>query len=282
MTDLIDAIIRTRKTAGDICAKSLEKIEDLSEVEMAEKILVEIKNHTELLPEGYYNPPPAGVGVLFDEKPFERLRYDSLRNEKYWPSNDSKFSKDAVGMIYFSPLDRETNMLGDIGCTIYKGDDPEIKEHIRKSYETLLAIAEHTKVGMKFSDICSFASNLIQGKFKLTRWITRNSAPEGMNLGHTIPGSYEELNFGKTFEEVKNTITKKRIFIKEITDFKIPETCAFTIESRLEDAHKPHLPSVHFHFIVCFDKGKKKILSEFDTIFKAINMDYMQITQPAK
>ena len=97
----------------------------------------------------------------------------------------------------------------------------------------------------------------------------------GMNLGHTIPGSYKPLDFGKSFEEIRETITKKRIFIKENVDFKIPETCAFTIESRFEDAHKSYLPSVHFHFIVCFDKGKKIIMSNFDKIFSAVGMDYM-------
>jgi hypothetical protein len=84
------------------------------------------------------------------------------------------------------------------------------------------------------------------------------------------------LEFGNSFEEVKETITKKRIFVKEITDFTIPETCAFTIESRLEDANDASMPSVHFHFIVCFDKGTKKIIDNFKEIFAAAGMDFMQ------
>ncbi len=98
-----------------------------------------------------------------------------------------------------------------------------------------------------------------------------------MNLGHTIPGSYGKINFGKSFEEIKSTITKERIYIKETTNFKIPETCAFTIESRLEDIHKPYLPSVYFHFVVCFDEGEKIILENFSKIFSAVGMDYMNV-----
>ena len=85
---------------------------------------------------------------------------------------------------------------------------------------------------------------------------------------------FQELRI-YTFEEIKKTITQERVYIKEIVNFKIPETCAFTVESRLEDLNYPDLPSVYFHFIVCFDKGKKIILENFDQIFKAVGMDYM-------
>ena len=275
MADKIDAVVKTREITGKIFVASLVRIDNLSEIEVAEKILQETKNYPGVFPEGYYNPPPAGVAVIFDQKPFDRVKYDSLRLPEFWPSSTFKFSKESVGMIYFSPLDRETNMLGDLGCTIYRGEDPEIKEHIKKCYYAMLAIAEHTQVGMSFSDICSFTTNFIKDKFTLSRWITRNSNPAGMNLGHTVPGSYESLDFGKSFEEIKETITKKRIFIKETEDFKIMKTCAFTIESRLEDAHKQYLPSVHFHFIVCFDDGKKTIIENFQEIFKTVGMDYM-------
>jgi len=109
----------------------------------------------------------------------------------------------------------------------------------------------------------------------MSRWITKYSDPRGINLGHTIPGSYENINFGRSFEEIRQAITKGRIYIKETTDFKIPETCALTIESRLEDLHKPHLPSTYFHFIVCFDNGKKSILENFSQIFETVGMSYM-------
>ena len=274
MSDLIDAIIQTRKTAAEIFEKSLTNIEGLSEVEFAEKVLAEANNYAQVFPEGYYSPPPGGVGIIFDQKPFDRLKYDSLRDQKYWP-NKSKFQKETVGMIYSSFVDRGTGMLGDVGCTIYRGKDEETKKHIKKSYEMLLSIAQHTKVGMSFREICSFAADAIKDKFEITVWVTRSSDPTGMNLGHTVPGSYDNLDLGKSFEEIKNTITKKRIFIKESMDFKIPETCAFTIESRFEGIGKESLPSTFFHFIVTFDNGKKNILTNFKKIFEVLGMDYM-------
>src|SRR3989338_643720 len=277
MVDIIDAIIRTRKTASEILTKSLNKIEGLSEKQLAEKILKEVRNYSEIFPEGYYSPPPSGIGILFDQKPFKRLRYDSLRNPEYWPSQDITLNNESVSMLYFSPVDRETNMLGDVGCTIYQGEDEEIKQHIKKCYDTILKIAQYTEVGMEFSQICKFASNLIKGELKMTKWTAANSDPnQSINLGHTVPGSFEkDLVFGNTFEEIKETIRISRIALIDTANFIIPETCAFTVESRLEDFDNPNLPIVHFHFIVCFRKGKKVILENYNDIFKTVGMDYM-------
>lgn len=277
MSDLIDAIIKTRETAAQILIRSLINLENNSEVEIRNKILVEVKNHQEIYPEGWYIPPPGGVGILATKKPFERLKYESLRKPECWPKEDLHFEKESALMVYLSPVDRKTNMLGDIGLTIYRGDDEQIKEHIKKSYDGILAITKHAKVGMTFPQLCEFATNSFKGKFEMTRWVTVNSNPNhSINLGHTIPGSFEKnFNFGDSFEEIKETIKMKRVPFTEVENFKIPDTCAFTVESRLSDPNNLDLPSVYFHFIVCFDNGQKTILENYSEIFKVVGMDYM-------
>ena len=275
MSDLIDSIKKTRELTADIFVKSLVDLKDKSEFEIAQKILLEVKNHNEIFSEGWYSPPSFGVAVLLDSMPYKRLEYDSLRKPEFEPSHDIYFGKETVGMIFFSPIDKKTNMIGDIGFTVYNGTNKEIQNHLKNSYKAILDIAKHAKVGMTFDEVCSFADNRLKNNFKITRWITKNSIPEGMNFGHTIPGSYENINFGEFFEEIKSTITKGRIYIKENVNFKITETCAFTIESRLEDINNTNLPIAYFHFIVCFDNGKKTILENFENIFKIANMDYI-------
>ena len=150
MSNLIDAIIQTRKTATRIALKSLENITGITETELRDKIISEIKNQKEIYPEGYYSPPPYGIGVIFDQKPFVRFKYDSLRNPDFWPKENSFFEKESVGMVYFSPVDRKTSMIGDVGFTFYGGDNEEIKEHIKKCYAAILEIAKYAEVGMKF------------------------------------------------------------------------------------------------------------------------------------
>ena len=258
-------------------AKSLTNINGLSEIQIREKILTEIKNHTSIFPEGYYSPPPFGTVVLADQEPFKRFKYDSLRNPDFWSKEDSLVEKESVVMIYLSPVDRKTNMIGDIGLTIYAGNNQKIKEHINKSYNAILLIAKHAEVGMTFRELCEFAKNSFEGSVKPTKWTAISSDPnQTMNLGHTIPGSFEDhLFFGNTFEEIKENIRVRRVPFIDTENFKIPETCAFTVESRLEDFNNPNLPSVHFHFIVCFDNGKKRILENYDKIFSIVGMDYM-------
>lgn len=277
MSDLIETIIKTRKLSSQIVEKSLLNIDNFSEIGLREKIIDEIKNHTELFLEGWYSPPPFGIGILFDEKSYKRLQFKSLRNPESFPSEKSFWKKESVGIIYLSPVDVKTKMIGDIGFTIYHGNDEKIKQHIKKCYEVTRLIAEHAEVGMKFSDLYLFATDLFKKDFKIVGWMTTTSdANLGINLGHTIPGSLEEnLNFGNSFEEVREIIKNNRIYINQVENFIIPETCAFTVEARLADINNPELPNVFFHFIVCFNKGKKMILENFENIFKTVNMDYI-------
>lgn len=279
MSNLIDAIIGTRKTAEQIVIKSLTDIDNASEVLLRERILALIKTHNELYETGWYAPPPSGISILFDTAPFKRLQFESLRNEESFPSEESVFKKESVGIIYLSPVDLKTNMIGDIGFTIYNGNNEQIKKHIDRCYHTTLAIAEHAEVGMRFKELYSFAMDLFKKKLKIIGWMTTTSDPNlGINLGHTVPGSFENnLNFGNSFEDILNTIKNNRIYINNVEDFEIPETCAFTVEARLADIDNPHLPNAFFHFIVVFNKGEKTILNNFENIFKIANMDYINL-----
>lgn len=279
MSNKIDAIIKTRKIAADILVKSLVNIYGKSEIEIREKILKEISTRADIYGEGWYSPPPFGVCVLLDGNPYTRLQFKSLRNPSAWPIENSLLEKESVGIVYLSPVDKTTGMLGDIGLTIYNGENKEIKEHIRKCYQVIRAIAEKAEVGMHFNDLYKVADGLFENNLKIIEWMTTTNDPNlGINLGHTIPGSYDDnLNPNNSFEEIKDFITKKRIYINKAEDFKIPETCAFTVESRLVDKEKIYLPNVFFHFVVCFNKGEKTILDNFDKIFSTVGMDYMNI-----
>lgn len=277
MSDFIKAIKETREIASEIANKSLLNIKHLSEVELREKILSEVLLHNNLFPKGWYDPPPSGVGILFDATPFKRLQFSSLRDEKCFPNKNCTFENESVGMVYFSPIDKVTNMIGDIGLTVYNGNNEKIKQHIKKCYDTTYAIADYAKVGMTFSELFSFAMDLFKNEFKLVEWMTTTSDPnKGINLGHTIPGSFGEgLEFGNSFEQVRETITKNRIYINQVENFQIPQNCAFTVEARLADVNDPELPNTFFHFIVTFDNGQKEILENFENIFKTVNMNYL-------
>jgi len=279
MPDLIETIVETRKTASEIVLSCLKNIKNTSEVEFRDSLIKEISNYKELFPQGWYDPPPSGVSVLFAQKPFKRLGFNSMRNPEYFPKKECLFLDETLGVIYLSPVDRKTGMIGDFSLTIYNGNNEKIKEHIKKCYKALFSLTEYVQIGMKFSDLFKYSMNLFKNEFKTIGEMTTNSDPNlGINLGHTIPGSFEkDFSFGNSFDEIKNTIRTKRLYINEVENFTIPDTCAFTIEARLEDINKPELPKVYFHFIVCFNSGKKIILENFNQIFDKVGMNYMKV-----
>lgn len=279
MDKLIQSIIDTRKLASEILAKSLVDINNLSEIDIKTKIFTETQAHNQIFIQGWYDPPPDGTVALLAQKPFTRLLYESNRKPDYWPQETFFLDTETVGNVYISPVNKQTNMFGDIGFTFYRGTDEKIRSHLKHCYFTILEITKYTQVGMKFSEICDFALNIYKNKLKPTHWLTVSSDPNHtLNLGHTVPGSFEpNFDFGNNFEQIKEAIRTKRIYINDNEDFVIPKTCAFTIESRVEDYKDTSLPSVFFHFIVCFDQGKKIILENFKEIFKTVGMDYMNL-----
>lgn len=279
MSDFIEAIKKTRGIASEIAVKSLSDIAHISEVQLRDKILSEVLLHDNLFPKGWYDPPMGGVSVLFDKAPFGRLLYDSLRNPQYLPNEKYSFEEETVGSIYFSPVNKTTKTLADIGFTIYRGKNEDIKRHLKKTYDAVLKIAEHAEVGMKFSDLCKFASELFytNNLRPSVRSIISSDQNQSLNLGHSIPGVLpDDMITGETFEEIKENIRTHRVHFIDTENFEIPKTYAFTVESRLEDMNDTNMPSASWHFIVCFDNGRKTILDNFEEIFKVIGMDYMK------
>jgi hypothetical protein len=277
MAGLAETIAETRKTAAHILRRSLVGIEGRSEAEVRDRILLETKNYPELFETGWYDPPKGGAGILFAAYPFERLKYDSLRKPEFEPSEEVRFEEETVGMIYFSPVDRHTGLLGDIGFPLYKGNNGRIRGHIKNIYAAIRKVAEYAQVNMTFSDLCLFAEENFRGRFKPTRWlIVSQNLNQPTNLGHTVPGSLgENIQFGNGIEEAREAIRKNRVFIISGENFAIPRNCAFTLESRLESVDGSGLPSVYFHFIVIFKDGQKTILEDFNDIFKVVGMEYM-------
>ena len=275
MKDFNAVISETRESTANLLCECISNLEGKSEVEVRDTILKTLAQNEKIFSEGWYAPPPAGICVLCDTFPFERLKFDSLRKTIYWPSEESKFEKESVGIIYFSSVDKKTGMLGDIGFTVYKGDDLRIRKHVRDCYDILFEATKYAKVGMEFRELYTHCIELFQNKGKKIGWMTTVNDTSKTNLGHTVPGSFEsDFRRSDSFEEVKNSITSKRIYVNAEEKFKIPPTCAFTLEARLTDLEEK-LPNVFFHFIVTFSDGEKKVLTNFNKIFNVAEMPYM-------
>ncbi|MDB5204901.1 MAG: hypothetical protein JWP09_929 [Candidatus Taylorbacteria bacterium] len=281
MSDLIKIVEDSRDRATQVALDSISDLIGSSEIEVRDRILSKIAEQKIFFPLGWYDPPFGGVAVLFGNDPYDRLKFETLRDPLFSPSESDFYNKESVGIVYLSPIEKETGMIGDIGFTIYNGRDEKIKTHIRDCYNLLIEVANFAEVGQSFGDLYTYAMDVFVNKgqkrigwMSTNIWKATNDDKRKINFGHTIPGSFDNLNLGNSFDEIKENIRTKRIFIEEIETFKIPDTCAFTLEARLTD--RDHiLPNTFFHFVVVFNDGKKKILANFSEIFIKTGMDYM-------
>jgi hypothetical protein len=270
----VGVIETTRATASEIVRSVLLQIEGKSEIHTRNLLQRGCSAHPELFAGGWYSPPPGGIAVLFAYEPYTRMQFETLRDKKFWPGKD-RYTQESLGLVYMSPVDIKTGMLGDIGLSFYQGSDERVRRHLKTVYEAVLAVAGHAEVSMRMNELYSFAQHQFTTNGLKVGYMTTAHDPLKINLGHTAPGSYANgVPRGGTFEKTKEAIRSGRLYINEAEEFQIPTTCAFTVEARLIDVDGK-MPNVFFHVIVTFVDGEKKILTNFDDIFKSVGMSYM-------
>ena len=185
-----------------------------------------------------------------------------------------------MGIVYLSPVDKKSGIIGDMGLTIYNGGNKKIHEHLKHCLKVIEKIAEYTEVGMEFREIHNFAQDIFK-KEELnndrTLGITDSSKT---NIGHTIPWTYEAPNkleqetiSDGNMDLLKDIISKKRIHINQDEKFKVQYNIALTVEVRLEDNNNPSLPNVFYHLVVSFIDGQKTISTNFNEIFEIMKMN---------
>ncbi len=281
--DLYSIINSVRTLASEAIEKSFTESR-MSEHDVKENIKKNLFSNSSLLAEGWYSPPPYGVGVLCAERQKnERLKYSSLRNPEYWAQKDIFFGDDSLALLYASPVDRLTGIIGDTTLTVYNGKDVALQEHLKNGLTAIEEIVEGVRVGQSFKEIFNDAETIIKSHGLYFTRVIASTGAQMANIGHTIPWSYEDMNAGEKeifakgpAEKVNDMISKKRKFVNAEETFVVPETCAFTIESKMQSDDLT-LPSVYFHIIVVFQNGQKKVCSNFNPIFRRFGMDsYLQ------
>lgn len=77
----IQSCIKTRQLAVDVTNKVLKNFHSGSEVGLRNKLQKALAECPEFLPEGWYVPPPAGIGILFENPGSSRSKYPTFREE---------------------------------------------------------------------------------------------------------------------------------------------------------------------------------------------------------
>lgn len=247
-----------------------------SELELCMKWLELIRANSDLMPNGWYQPPPGGAAILIaNSSNFSRLNYDSLRRPIYWPSHEKYASVDSIVYSYCSPIHRSTGMMGDIAVTIYRGQQKKIMDGLSQSIDIISRIVRRATVGMSYGELFEYASDLMQTA-GLSNLVHRTADPDSVNIGHTVPWVYgpypedaDEWLRGRAKRDIGHLLSNARNFIQAGNTDRIAPTAVFTIEPRLM---ADDLPQLSFHVIVVFLDGTKIVCSEFKSLFEMFGM----------
>jgi hypothetical protein len=289
----LEAIEATRQVASMALYQALkERLEQppnrcFSEVNLYGDWLYEMRQNPQIFRDGWYTPPPSGIGIIFgDLNRQDRLNFPSLRPMEYWPSDDSFLDReDGIAIVYASPVDRETGMIGDFGMTIYFGDNPRMQNHLKKVLGITDQVFGEVRVGMKLSELFEVEYEMFRTNGLINEgWISPSDLT-GINVGHTIPAtdvpwSEEEIeilqHMGLRWPKKAKLISGRRRFINAVEETEIVPGMALTIEPRLKSTEDPKMPRAFYHSIVLIDEnGSKRLLKGFDDIFRLTGMDYM-------
>lgn len=283
---------QTREIAAQTLYTALKKLleseKPISELMLRDEWLKELRKHDNIFPDGWYMPPPHGIAVLFsNENDFTRINHKSLRPQEKW-SRENIYLNRQNGILYLfaGPVDRRSGIIGDFQITLYLGNNVEIKELLKTCFLMDKQIFEYANVGMKLSQIATYANTLMKQKGMITEIISKTDITGINNIGHTIPvpvnewTSDEQAEFIKgsvNWQKIKEIINHKRIFTNTNENYILKPGGALTIEPRPKYIKKRHLPSsISFHTIALFkENGEKELLTDFDELFRLVGMNYM-------
>lgn len=280
----IERATQLREQASQATLRALCATPTASEVTMHEALQRELAEVDDIFSEGWYSPPPQGIGVLLaDQDDPLRLQYDTLRSEAFWPSEQHVRTMGSVGLIHVSPVDRFSGMIGDFGLTFYQGDNEAIQEHLKESLRAIEAIAGFADAGVTYAEVFENARSVLSARRLTPDRMTTDHDPSGLNFGHTLPWTARNpstleqyaMDVGD-FEPLKEDIRRRRSYIAANETSRIPKTGAFTVEARLESLEDKDLPLAYFHLLVAFKNGEKQIHANLNPVFEALTMDYIR------
>lgn len=275
---MIEMIRWMRALAARVLHDSLLPLIDTapSEAEIRDRCRQALDAHAEVFADGWYQPPPDGIIVAAADPPFyDRVHQPSYRPLEAWPSTLRTVGRDSLLYIYASPVHRETGIIGDVGISLYRGSDRALREHLRRVYSVTLEIIDGIESGMTLGEVARFADEITK-RAGLENQVHSVSDASGVNIGHTIPWSGRSISptdrmvlENGSASERAGLVSNARRFVNPLESSQLVDFEAFTIEPRLS---APGLPTVGFHFVVGFESGKKRVITEFEPLVDLFEM----------
>lgn len=275
MHDVLDKIAALRKQTSDALVRTWSNLSGrrpFSEKACADGWLNELHTIENICEDGWYAPPPHGIICKFGQShdTYAALNQPSFRPPQAWPSDGIFYGEDDIALLYASPVDKATGLIGDFGINIYNDARKDIAEHLENVLLATLHIARHARPGMMFNELYGHA--ISHGIHMGLSADNVESATDiaGVNIGHSVPFSFEDSAPLPPPNETKEQIRKSRIFINAEEKFMIKKNMAFTLEPRFSSGG---MPGVLFHMTIIFKDGQRHICHNYAPVFELAKME---------
>jgi hypothetical protein len=278
----------TRKLAADSLHQALTELlpgsDPISEVRLRDRWLAIMRESGRVYDDGWYMPPPHGMAVLFStDENINRTNFDVLRPEPIWPRDDIFLDRErGIIMVYASPVDKPSHMIGDFEMMLYFGDNKSIQGHFASVLRLDFEVFQKVSLGMTLAEVTALAESFMD-KLGLVNNVVSINDPAGTNIGHTVPSTDEDWTPEENAVFTQNdwsksldVIAKKRRFVNKLEALKVRQGLGFNIEPRPLAKDDSSMPMASFHTtVLVHEDGNKELLTNFDELFKLAGMDYM-------
>jgi hypothetical protein len=236
--------------------------------------LTRLRSVDELTSNGWYEPPPLGMAVLFaDEDDVSRISYESLRLPEFAPGSRVMSWRRGMMYAYCSPVHRPTGLAGDFGVTLYFGGKVAIRDHFRRAFTATDRLLSDLSEGTRSAALLHHSEDVFsEHGLKNTIASVTDSVP--LDLGHSIPTmEIENLRATRLLSRSdQQRLREQRRFVSTSADWTLAEERQVTIEPQLVALGRPDLPQVSFHYVVATSSAPVTVLRECDALLREFQL----------
>jgi hypothetical protein len=254
-----------RETLMDLHGRS-----GVTEVQFRDLWLERLRAEPSLSTNGWYEPPPDGMAVLFaHDAEVGRVGFESLRPEAFWPSATKMDWSRGVMYGYCSPVAISEGLPADFALTLYFGENRRVRRHFQDAVAVTHEVIDTVTPETESRALFDLSEALFRERgFRSNVASITDSVP--VDLGHTLPRLDERFLDGnrELNAAARESVRHARRFVSESSDWPLAGAGQVTVEPRLVSREDPGLPQISLHYVLAFDADGVSLLNECDALLR--------------
>jgi len=260
-TEQISDVFQARR----VCAAALEQTLDelferpgITELQFRDTWLAKIASNPTMTLDGWYSPPPKGATVLaapaFAPR---RLNFKSLRDPSCFPKDEPIRWREGWLYAYCSNLSVPLRFAGDFSITLYFGHDDAVLRYYRLALSVARELALRSLALECSGQVFRLGQTLLHNH-GLTNTVHSVTDVSPLDYGHSLMkvDSCLSVQTSNLSEEVRETVSRSRKFINDVTNWRLADVDAYTIEPQVKAIQSKQFPKLSFHYLLTQRHGQ--------------------------